>query len=61
MCKYLSNVIADIPEEVTRVPATPATDHLFKVRDDGKKLSKEKADAFHHTVYQLLFAANRAR
>ncbi len=38
-----------------------AGDHLFKVREDGRKLSEELADAFHHTVYQLLFAANRAR
>ncbi len=41
--------------------ATPASDHLFKVREDGRKLSKELAEVFHHTVYQLLFAANRAR
>ncbi len=31
------------------------------MRDDGKKLNKEQAEAFHHTVYQLLFAVNRAR
>jgi hypothetical protein len=43
------------------VCATPASDHLFKVREDGRKLSKELAEVFHHTVYQLLFAANRAR
>ncbi len=30
------------------------------MREDGKKLNKEQADIFHHTVYQLLFAANRA-
>jgi hypothetical protein len=30
------------------------------VRDDGRKLPEEQADAFHHTVYQLLFVANRA-
>jgi hypothetical protein len=40
------------------VSATPAADHLFKAREDGKKLSEEQADAFHHTVYHLLFAAN---
>jgi len=61
MCKYLSSIIADFPELITGVSATPAADHLFKVREDGKKLSEEQADAFHHTVYQLLFAANRAR
>jgi hypothetical protein len=43
------------------VSATPAADYLFKVREDGRKLSKEQAGAFHHTVKQLLLAANRAR
>ena len=61
MCKYLSKVIEDFPEEITGVSATPAVDYLFKVREDGRKLNKEQADAFHHTIYQLLFAANRAR
>ncbi len=49
------------PEEITGVCATPASDHLFKVQEDGRKLSIELAEVFHHTVYQLLFAANRAR
>ncbi len=31
------------------------------MQEDGRKLSKELAEVFHHTVYQLLFAANRAR
>ena len=56
-----NKIIEDFPEEITGVSATPAADHLFKVREDGKKLNKEQADIFHHTVYQLLFAANRAR
>jgi hypothetical protein len=60
MHKYLSKVIEDFPEEITGVSATQAADYLFKVREDGKKLDKEQADIFHHTVYQLLFGANRA-
>jgi hypothetical protein len=60
MCKYLSKVIEDFPEEIMGVSATPAADHLFKVREDGRKLSKEQVDVFYHTVYQLLFAVNRA-
>jgi hypothetical protein len=60
MCKYLSKVIEDFPEEITGVSAIPVADHLFKVREDGRKLSEEQADVFHHTVYQLLFAANIA-
>ncbi len=41
--------------------ATPAADHLFQVREDGRKLNGKQADAFLYTVYQLLFAANQAR
>jgi len=61
MWDYLRNVIKEFLEEITGTCATPASDHLFKVREDGRKLSEELADAFYHTVYQLLFAANRAR
>jgi len=61
MTKYLSKVIADFPEEIIGKVTTPAGDHLFKVREEGRKLNDEQADAFHHTVYQLLFAANCAR
>jgi hypothetical protein len=61
MCKNLSKVIEDFPEEITGVSATPAADYIFKVREVGEKLNKEQADIFHHTVYQLLFASNRAR
>jgi hypothetical protein len=61
MWDYLRNVIKEFPEEITGTCATPASDHLFKVREDGRKLSEELVDAFHHAVYQLLFAANRVR
>ncbi len=52
MTKYLSKVIADFPKEIVGKAATPAGDHLFKVRDEGRKLNDEQADAFHHTVYR---------
>ena len=61
MTKYLTNVIADFPEEIIGKAATPAGDHLFIVRDEGRKHNEEQADAFHRMVYQLLFVANRAR
>jgi hypothetical protein len=61
MWDYIKKVIREFPEEITRVCATPARDYLFKVREDGKKLNEELAESFHHTVFQLLFAANRAR
>jgi hypothetical protein len=58
---YIKNVIQEFPEEITGVCATPASDYLFKVWEDGTKLNEELAEVFHHTVYQLLFAATRAR
>ncbi len=61
MWDYIKKVIGEFPEEITGVSATPASDYLFKVCEDGTKLNEELAEAFHHTVYQLLFAASRAR
>jgi hypothetical protein len=61
MTEYLSKVIADFSEEIVGKAAAPAGDHLFKVRDEGQTLNDEQADAFHHTVYQLLFVANHAQ
>ncbi len=54
-CCILHNYCID--EEIIGKAATPAGDHLFKVRDDGRKLNEEQVDAFHRTVYQLLFEA----
>jgi hypothetical protein len=61
MNPYLSKVIKEFPQEILGMCATPAADHLYKNQENGKKLNEELAEAFHHTTYQLLFAANRAR
>ncbi len=61
MWDYLRKVIKEFSEEIMGVCATSASDHLFKVQEDRRKLSKELVGVFHHTVYQLLFVANRAR
>ena len=61
MWDYLKKVIGEFPGEITGVCATPASDYLCKVCENGTKLNEELAEAFHHTVYQLLFVANRAR
>jgi hypothetical protein len=49
MFKYLNNVIEDFPEIIH---GRAAHDKLFEIRDDeeAKKLNKEQALAFHHTV-----------
>ena len=61
MWDYIQKVIREFPEEITRVCATPASNYLFKVCEDGRNLNEEQAEVFHHTVYQFLFAANRSR
>ncbi len=53
MTQYMSKIIKKFTEEIVGKQATPAGDH-------GTKLNEEQADAFHHTVYKLLFATNRA-
>jgi hypothetical protein len=58
MMQCISKVIEAFSKEIVGKAMTPAGDHLFKVREDGQKLNEELVDAFHCTVYQLLFAAN---
>ncbi len=52
--KYLQDLIEDFPEVIMGRTATPATDHLFNVRDkkEAKALEEERALAFHRTVAQ---------
>jgi hypothetical protein len=63
MIPYLKGVIAEFPELITGKAATPATEHLFTVRDEmeARPLKEKRALAFHHTVAQLLFMATRTR
>eukprot|EP00804_Cyclotella_cryptica_P009344 CCRYP_009005-RD/>CCRYP_009005-RD protein AED:0.36 eAED:0.36 QI:20/0.12/0.11/1/0/0/9/0/1019 len=67
MIKHLKKVFDDFPDEVGKPASTPASDHLFQVRDPeeverlGKFLPEEQATHFHHTVAQLLFISSRVR
>jgi hypothetical protein len=63
MIPYLKDIIAEFPELIKGKAATPATEHLFTVRDEkeAKPLKEERALAFHHTMAQLLFMATRTR
>jgi hypothetical protein len=67
MIGYLDKVFKDFPEEIRKTSSSPAADHLFNVRDpeetekQGKWLSEEHAQHFHHAVAQLLFLSVRAR
>jgi len=37
MIKYLKKVFTAFPEKITTVAATPASDHLFELRDESEQ------------------------
>ena len=63
MIKYIRDIENDFPEPLGTPAATPAADHLFKIRDpdEARLLEDPKKEAFHHATYQLLFFSSRAR
>jgi hypothetical protein len=63
MMEYIKNIIKDIPEEITGTKTSPATDHLFTLRDPSlaKAFPEEQAMAFHRATAQLLSLSARAR
>jgi hypothetical protein len=42
---YISKIIKEFPEEIIGTTSTPAGDHLFKIREDGRKLDDEMQTA----------------
>jgi hypothetical protein len=50
--EYIKNIIKDFPEEIIGTKTSPATDHLFTVRDPSLAtvLLEEQAMAFHHAM-----------
>jgi hypothetical protein len=63
MITYTSKILTNFPEPITTSCATPAADHLFTVREESeaKFLPEGQAQAFHHTVGQLLFLCKRTQ
>ena len=63
MVPFLKKTINEFPEAITGSAATPAAEHLFKVReeDERKVIEEDRARAFHHAVAQLLFVTMRCR
>ncbi len=57
MITYTTKILTDFPEAITTSCATPAANHLLMVCDEAtaKFLPETQAQAFHHTVAQLLF------
>ncbi len=63
MITYTTKILTNFPKAITTSFATPAADHLFMARDEAtaKFLPKTQAQAFHHTVPQLLFLCKQTR
>ncbi len=61
MITYTTKILTNFPEAITTSCATPAANHLFTVHDEATAefLPKTQAQAFHHTVAQLLFLCKR--
>ena len=57
MIPYIKTIIEEFPEEISNVGSSPASDHLFQVRDkeEAVPLNREKNTAFKHCVAWLLF------
>ena len=57
MVEYLRGVLDDFSEKTTEIPETPASSNRFNVRDNKEQevLNKTRAQAFRHTVAQLIF------
>jgi hypothetical protein len=63
MIKCLQKIIDKFPEILKDTKACPATENLFKIRDDEDRelLCEEMAKQFHCTTAQLMFLCKRAR
>ena len=61
MIDYLKECINEFPEDVKKTVTSPATAHLFDVRDNAQALDSNSMEIFHKIVAKLLFACKRAR
>jgi hypothetical protein len=60
MTDYVKEMIKEFPQELPGKSKSVASENLFKV-DQGKQISKLKAEAFHTFVAKALFLCKRAR
>jgi hypothetical protein len=63
MISYVKEMITEFQQHdpTDTVSATPAGEHLFKVRDDVPKLPEDAAKVFHNFTAKALFLTKRAR
>jgi hypothetical protein len=61
MKDYITNMLAELPDDMSGESATPAALHLFTVNEKAEKLDEPTSEVFHHHTAQLLFLSRRAR
>jgi hypothetical protein len=57
----LKKIIEEAPDDMTGMAKTPTAGHLFMTNENCEKLSKKKAQGFHHIVAKLLYLCRRTR
>ena len=61
MIDMIEKMLDDVPDDMDGVKNSPAQEHLFKVNEDGVRLSEEKRVIVHKNTAKLLFISQRAR
>ena len=64
MYDYVDEMINELPTEIIAESATPVSNHLFEIRDDGDNdqlLTPKLSGELHHFVAKTLFLSKRAR
>jgi len=61
MYDYVKKIIEEAPDDMTGMAKTPTAGHLFMTNENCEKLSKKKAQGFHHIVAKLLYLCRRTR
>jgi polyhydroxyalkanoate synthesis regulator protein len=61
MQSYLKEALEAFPEDTSRSVTSPASNHLYTVNPNAKKLPEHLRECFHHIVAKLLFVATRGR
>jgi Reverse transcriptase (RNA-dependent DNA polymerase) len=61
MDDYVESVLDEAPVDMDGEAETPAAEHLFTVRDDATKVTKEVGELYHSLTARLLFLSKRAR
>jgi len=57
---YVDDLLEGL-EDIKGVAGTPATENLFRVREDSRKLSKDEKDFYHSTIAKILYLGKRVR